>query len=78
MNGNSWHLLLGPDMKRFMEPVNDILKRVFCHKSKVDLFSTINTIPSVFYKWNFLLLVSISRGLWTHSYSPYLQSKVPF
>lgn len=37
-------------------------------------------LPSkiVLYKWNFLLLVSISRGLWTHSYSPYLESKVPF
>lgn len=37
-------------------------------------------LPSkiVLYKWNFLRLVSISRGLWTHSYSPYLESKVPF
>ena len=29
-------------------------------------------------QWNFLLLLPISQGLWTHSYSPYLESKVPF
>ena len=49
--------------RRFMKSVTAILKKESCFiNSRQACSAQFNTVLSVVYKWNFLLLVSISRG----------------